>query len=454
MNKDRRNFITKSSLTLLGLGISNTLLGQIHSLVHNETTETITQKLKKAANRRRNGQLNQAKNIYNNIIAIDSNEIRAYDGLRKILLQTKYKELEVLQLYNNGLNQNPTSLIFKERVAKEYMRLSLGNKKFTNQLNIGQDLLLSAKLLFNQVRTEFPNNQQFEIQFQKAKKKINQNANTIDARINTELKVERKNNRENFKKRFKNLNNTQLEAKLNFLLAKPNSIHRIKHIKEVSIIYINKLRKNGNINLAIQKAKEMYLNDKEDVRALQLCRKLCRKSNSLDVLENIERVNKGFKNTFWSNLALFDLLLKRYKKEGVGSVSEMNSLLNQTTPFAKDTLQKFELISRKIRLGLNTNNLLYVKNTLNIMAESINGISSAELINRFNILTARYYKKNNEIEKANIIIAIGLQDNSIEIQDAFLIKIAEINKSKLNDNPAHNQKLITFRDKMNSNNED
>ena len=63
-------------------------------------------------------------------------------------------------------------------------------------------------------------------------------------------------------------------------------------------------------------------------------------------------------------------------------------------------------------------------------------------------------EKNNEIEKANIIIAIGLQDNSIEIQDAFLIKIAEINKSKLNDNPAHNQKLITFRDKMNSNNED
>ena len=255
MNKDRRNFITKSSLTLLGLGISNTLLGQIHSLVNNETTETIAQKLKKAANRRRNGQLNQAKNIYNNIIAIDSNEIRAYDGLRKILLQSKYKELEVLQLYNNGLNQNPTSLIFKERVAKEYMRLSLGNKKFTNQLNIGQDLLLSAKQLFNQVRTEFPNNQQFETQFQKAKKKINQNATTIDARINTELKVERKNNRENFKIRFKNLNNTQLEAKLNFLLAKPNSIHRIKHIKEVSIIYINKLRKNGNINLAIQKSK-------------------------------------------------------------------------------------------------------------------------------------------------------------------------------------------------------
>lgn len=173
MKTNRRKFIINSSLTFIGLGISNSVLGNIVSFSSSETlVETIAQKLQRAANKRRNGNFNQAKIIYSDVIAIDSNEIRAYDGIRKILLQNKYKELEVLQLYLTGLNNNPTNAVFKERVAKEYMRLALGNKKFVTQLNNPQDLLVVAKQYFNQAKTANPLNAQFEKQFEKSKGKL------------------------------------------------------------------------------------------------------------------------------------------------------------------------------------------------------------------------------------------------------------------------------------------
>lgn len=95
MEINRRKFITTTSLSIIGLGITNSVLG--NALNSNFfTTTTIAQKLREAAVKRRAGSFIDARAIYDEVIIISPSEIRAYDGIRKILLKTKYKELEVL----------------------------------------------------------------------------------------------------------------------------------------------------------------------------------------------------------------------------------------------------------------------------------------------------------------------------------------------------------------------
>lgn len=453
MATNRRKFITTSSLGFLSLGLfGNTPINLSFFSLDKKPVETIPQLLRQAALKRKNGELGLATNLYNQVIAMNSNEIRAYDGLRKVLLQSKYKELEVLQIYSTGLNQNPNSLIFRERVAKEYMRLALGNKKFVNQFNSEEDLLELSKSAFLQLKNSVPANIQFNEQFNKAERKVLQNANSVDARANLALKNYKKNNRTNFKKRFKDIDVVALESKLTTLLAKPTSLQRKIHIKELYKILAKKYSKNNNPNKAIQKLNALYLYDSSDVNTLRIARKICKKHSKLAALESFEAQNDTTKNTFWSKIALIDVLIRRYKKDGVGNPTTIQNKLSTALNLRFRPHHYFEVYSRKFKLSIFKGNESEAKTNLLIFADSISGIPSAHYIDRFNLLCVRYFKKYNKKEKALEVISIALKETSKAPEDEILKIIFEINEHKAKViKPIHNDRLNNIRTKLMSN---
>lgn len=455
MNTNRRKFLCTSALGLVGVNLFSSFkfnsfflpVKYGNNLIINQT---IPQLLRQAAIKRRNGELIESQQLYQQIINIDSNEIRAYDGLRKLLLLDKYKELEVIQLYSSGFNSNPNNPIFQERLSKEYMRLSLGNKKFANQLNSQGDLLVLAKSSLNQLRNNYPDNEQFEELFKKAKRKENQNANTLDARANNDLKEYKKDKRKRYKKRFNDLDVNLIEAKLILLLDKPSNNKRIKHIKELYRIIIRKLSKSNNELLACQKSRDLFLYDNLDVNSLRIARKFCKKHKQFGILEDIERNNDTNKNTFWSKVSLFDTLIKRYNKENVGSVNEMNSILDSAYSLKFNPIHTYEIESRKFKLFL-INNSAQALIQLTEFGKKINGISSAHYIDRYNVLCVKYFKKIGNIEKALMVLNIASMDVVKEPEDDFLKLVFHINSGKDNINPIHLEKINHLKNKLMSN---
>ncbi|UPT69789.1 MAG: hypothetical protein M0D53_11600 [Flavobacterium sp. JAD_PAG50586_2] len=446
---DRRKFIFTTSLGLLGVCVTNSAFGKVYSYIEKPKNEpTILEMLTEAANKRKIGQLDQAQAIYNQVISIDSNEIRAYDGKRKILLQAKYKELEVLNLYLAGFTLNPENLKFKERIAKEYMRLALGNKKFTQQIlvNVNDDLLETAKTYLQQVKIEIPSDVQVKAQLEKALKKISQEAHIIDPRLNAVLKDDKKANKLVYRQRFDDLTLEQINTKLDSLLTKTSDDFRDIHIRELYRVYIRRLKESGNFDLAATFTKTLYLFDKQDSQSLKIARNICKKDKKYDVLEEIERKNDLIKRSFWSKIALFDVLYKRREKDGVGSLSEMTTILNAASAKKYSFYHIFEYKVRQVKLALIKNNIPEAQSLLTNFADSLTGTKSAHFIDKFNILCVKYYLKTNNVQNAMAVFEIALKQNETEITDIFLAKLVAVNKEKDNSTKKiHNERLNNYR---------
>jgi len=88
MSVNRRKFILNSSLALLASLVPSPLTANV---LHQELFLTLTlgQRLKIAADLRKQGKIKRAINKFTRLIKDYPNEIRAYDGLRKSLLQKK-----------------------------------------------------------------------------------------------------------------------------------------------------------------------------------------------------------------------------------------------------------------------------------------------------------------------------------------------------------------------------
>lgn len=464
MEINRRKFITSSTLTFINIGLFGNLINSFSILKQEDTEETIAQKLKKAADlRKSNSQvaegllqrstvsnpsetdLNQAKNLYNEVIALDGEEIRAYDGLRKILLQYKHNELAVLNIFITPSAIYTNNYLLKERVAKEYMRLALGNKKFAKQINNPQDLLEVSKELLIEAKTAMPLNVQFEAQYQKAERKIAANASKIDARDNPELKKIKRENRQIYQHRFDKLNSSEVFAKLESLLKKPKPQSRNHHIRDTYKILINKLFKEGDVKRALSELKNLYYFDKEDPHTLALIRNACAELKSFELLEEIERNNDSIKNTLWSKIALFDVLLKKNEISKVDFI-EMDKILAQALKMSSSFTNTFEVKSRQVKLSFAGQDYAAGYKSLITFADTITGITSSHWIDRFNFLCVKYYKDNNEKQKAMMVYNIALQENDLPLNDLLLQKVHLVNTYRKQNMVTHNNTLRYFRD--------
>lgn len=436
----RRKFLTLSSLGVFSIILPNYLF----SKSKNPTSFlNVNMLLKNAKNLRKQGKNNQAKQIYHQIISQYPNEIRAYDGMRKVLLSQKKKGWEVILMFKSGLLLNPNNVELKQRLYREYLNAAIGNKKIKNAINFNGRLLDDVKQKYETFLQNHPNNKNIQQQLNKIQKLIDCNADSQSPKTNTALKAYKKNNHKNFKKRFQNSSISQLETKLNVLLSKPNSPDRKQHIRELHSLLVQRHRKAKNNVIALNRAVAYYNTfDKQDPLFLKYIRDLAKVQNKYDLLITIETQNHTLKNTFWSGIALLDTHLKRAENQNIPLPSQVNSLiqfleLNIDTPD-----KKFEFSSRMIKLDILKNQTNAAKDKIIAQCKNMYGTSSTHSIDRMNVLIAKYYSKISDTQGVKRILNIVSDPQSyIESSDLLIQSIALMNQNRASVKPVHMQNL-------------
>jgi len=446
MIKNRRDFIINLGLSVMGYALKPDFI--VNTTNFNRSDLTLSQKLRQAAQKRKNGNLNGAKSLYQEIILSNPNEIRAYDGLRLTLLKEKFQELAVLNLYISGLNANPENIVFKKRISSEYMRLALGNKKFTNQLTISNDVLLHAKSILEDLKIQLPNDNEVDQKLEKLNKKIQFNTMSIDSRSNPDQKMFKKENRGKYKKRFDAISVDEVKIKLNKLLNSEDTITRDKHIRELYKILIRKLRRNENLEEANIYQKELYNFNNKDQHALKIIRLGCKKDQKWEKLIEIERLNNQNKNSFWSNITLFDAIVRHYRKSGIGNIEEMKSILERAKELRFTFYQKYEYRSRDLRFSVVIGNKEEIYDKMKDFASSLIGVQSAHFINKFMRQVARIHYRWGDIDTTLKVIDISLGTYSEDDDNDFLKLLILVNKNKNHEKDIHDLKMINYKDRL------
>ena len=324
MSKDRRTFIKQVGLVTLGTMVMPSILPNLSFPNATPTFLNLNTLLQQASQARKAGQIQSALTLYNQIILSHPQEVRAYDGKRLTLAKLKYTEQEIFQMYQQAFESFPNHADFKARYANECLRLATGNNKFSNLINNRAQLLQSARQLFNQLRQAYPARLQYDELFKKARRKQNQNAITVDARINTDIKAYKKAERRKFKRRFNQNTITDLESRLQIILQKPQTPARKNRVRELYLRIVRKHRKDKNFPQLFDKLTEFYLWDKNDANTLSFIQKIAKRRKNFAFLENIERQNHTEKNTLWSAIALSETIIKRHRHEQVGNLNEVS----------------------------------------------------------------------------------------------------------------------------------
>lgn len=437
----RKQFLTLSSLGVISLLYPSYLFSFVRQP---ESLTPLTILLKQAADLRKQNKYNQAKQKYLQILLLHPNEIRAYDGLRKLYYSKKNKEWEYILILKAAHLSNPSNLHIKQRLYKEYLNASLSNKKIRILIGFNGRLLEKVKVEYESILANNPNNLNFQNQFTRINKLLEWNADTINPHQNDALKAYRKENFLSFKNRFAELNEGEIENRLNGLLAKPYSKDRQSHIRELYKLLINKKRNNKNFAGALSKAMEYYNTiEKQDPYFLKQIRNLARATKQYDLLISIESQNHALKDTFWSALALFDAHLKKLESQGATQPpSLLSNLLAILEGRLEVPIQIFELNTRKIKFSILTNNLESARLGILSMAKDMQGISNAHSIDRLNILIAKYYVKKGDNDGKNKIIKIVAQpENYIHSTDPVTRAIVQVNYNRNRSKVVHIENL-------------
>ena len=444
---NRKKFLALGSLSIFSLFVPNYLFSKEKN---QSSSFDVNVLLKNAKNLRKQGKNNQAKQIYQQIISQYPTEIRAYDGMRKILLSQKKKEWEVILMFKSALLLNPNNVALKQRLYREYFNAVLGNKKVKKLINFNGRLLGDIKQKYETFVQNHPNNQNLQQQYIKIQRLFNANADSQSAKTNTALKSYRKNQHKNFKKRFQNTTKSELETKLNTLLAKPSSPDRKQHIRELHNLIVQRHRKDKNNLAALNKAIAYYNNfDKQDPLFLKYIRDLSKVQKNYNLLIDIETQNHTLKNTFWSGIALLDAHLKKAENQNSSISSQINSIiqfldLNIDTPD-----MKFEFNTRMIKIDLLKNQTDVAKDKIMVECKNMYGSSNTHSIDRMNVLIAKYYsKKGDSAGKKRILNIVSDSQSYIENSDPLIKSIALMNQNRISNKPIHLQNLQKLISKL------
>lgn len=444
----RRKFLTLGSLGIASLVFPSFLFSNsTHLPIIVTDVNTLLQNAKIL---RKQGKKNQAKQIYQQIITQYPAEVRAYDGMRKILLSQKKKEWEVILMFKAAVLLNPTSDIFKQRLYKEYSSASLGNKKIKKAINFNGRLLQDVKQKYEVFVQNNPNNKNLQNQFSKIKRLLDCNADTQNAKNNTSLKVFRKAQRKKFKTRFDLESNQNLEARLTTLSSKPDSPDRKQHIRELHSLLVKRYRKEKNNSLAFNKALTYYNDiDKSDPLFLKHIRDLAKLQGNHDALIAVENQNHLLKSTFWSGIALLDSYIRKSEKQNTPLSSQITQIISALEPKTDDPDKKFELIIRKIKIDLLKNDTDAAKEKILLVSKTMFGSANAHTIDRVNVLIAKYYKKKGDPESKNKLLnAVSNPTSYFENSDPVIKSAALMNQNRNFQKPIHIQNLQRLISKL------
>ncbi|QBO59516.1 tetratricopeptide repeat protein [Chryseobacterium salivictor] len=437
--------ITRKRFLLLGsLSIVSTL---IPCFLFSNTTlqsnpETLTL-LKNARKYRKQGKLKLAQTTYQEVLVIDPTEVRAYNGIRKILLSKKNKEYEVIQLYQQALIHLPNNLRIKRSLYNEYFKAALGNRKVLNKINISGRMLTYVKGKYEEIIETYPEKKNLQKQLEKLEKYIQLNVDNTNPHNNISLKLYRKEQRKKHKRRFDGLSAQKTTLMLTELEAKPVSDDRAQHIREMARVNIKALRSEKRYSEAFN-ASEIFLttNNAIDPYFIKQFRDLAKQLNEYERLLTFEIKNHTSKTTFWSAISLFDAYFRKAEVQNQSPSSVMDILLQFMTEKADDPNQQFEIATRKIKIELLKNNLSQAKENIINQCGEMMGISASHYIDRMNIIVAKYYKKTGNNYDKNNVINIAVNPRSfIGNNDEIKNSLALMNMERSYENPIHIQNL-------------
>lgn len=425
----RRSFVKQMITASFALGASDYFLSHILKEVSTDlqSQNNLNAMLQQASALRKSNQLIGAITLYDQIIAAFPQDIRGYDGKRLCLARTKHTELTILNMYASAMQQFPQNQNFRVRWAKCAMEIALGNAKYANQINSKTQLLTQARQTFNQLRQANPTNEQYDALFKKARRKLNQNATTIDARSNSEIKDYKKSQRNKFKNRFQPNSIANIQARINQNLSLPIDDKRNDRIRELYLVLIRKVRKAKNFTLLFPILEQFYQWQPSDVHTLHIIRRICNRRKNFVFLENIERQNHLAKNTAWSAVALADAIIKLRRKEGIGNLNEIPPLLTSIQPQVKDAALQLEISVILTTVKLMQNNFVEARAQLMTLGQHINGVNNEDFVIKYTVLTARYFRRMQQNQKMNVVFSLALAESEDVLQDELLEMLYIVN---------------------------
>lgn len=396
--------------------------------------------LKRARKYRKLGKLALAKNTYEQVLSIDPSEIKAYNGIRKVLLAKKNKEFEVIQLYQNAVTNLPNNLKFRQRLYNEFYNAAMGNKRVLHKLTISGSPLLFVKEKFEAMIQEYPDRKNLIGQIAKINKYIELDVEHKKPHENQALKSYRKNLRNAHKKRFGKIQSQETTLRLVALEEKPSSDDRIAQIREMSKINILALRDEKKYSEALD-ASLKYLNttDASDPYFMKQFRELSKQLHAFDAAITFEQQNHASKGTFWSGVALFDSYMRKMENSGQSTYfNQADTLLQFLQNKASDPGQLFEVQTRKLKSYLIRNESMAAKNLIFELCRQKMGVKDAHSIDRVNFLAARYLQKNGDSDFKNKILTTATNPNAFtNSNDEFIRNIALLNFGRSFENPIH-----------------
>ncbi|MDR2121542.1 MAG: hypothetical protein LBP34_00315 [Flavobacteriaceae bacterium] len=464
MDTTRRRFI--STLLLSSAGLSFFFSLSAESLLFKilpKNSIDVPKKLKEAADYRKKNNLKASERIYKEIIAQKPDEIRAYDGLKKIILQKNNNDLKkVLDLYASGLNNNPKNTVFYERMATQYAAIAQGNKKLARQLGNPSDLLQKAISYLGKADNLTHKNVPLSAQYKKLQQRRSLGVASSNIRKNREFKQLKKQNKEEFRKKFLSREGARIERNLIRLTEKETdrrrSLRKLTHkdintkrTKQISKLYVTSiktLKKNKNVPQAIKRSKELYNFTQGSGNSLHMVKRLCKQFNRPEEAEAILRDNHQKQNTFWSGIALFDVLIAKHKKLQTPNLAEAEKLLNEAASKIKKPQEIFELETRKVIHNIYSGSSETYTNLM-ALGDTLVGISSTHTIDRFNSLCVLYYTSLKEKENAIKVIDIALNNDSSETEPYSIYeKVKMVNMNRDDTKPIHKEQLLKLRIKI------
>lgn len=432
----------KKFLHLTGVGVLYSLVPNFilaNNFFDPSDTDDVSSLLKTAKKLRENGRYVRAKNKYEDVLDIDPSEIRAYNGIRKILLSKKNQELPVIELYQDALTNVPESKKIKRRLYNQYTKVALGNHKIVDQLDVPNErVLVFVKEKYEELLSQnYHNKKNLEKELEKINKYIDLKVDIEDVRKNKELKKYRKENRQAHKARFDHLSAAETSEKLLELKSREFSNDRLPQIREMSKVNIVAHRKEKNYSMALN-ASYTYLNkiDNTDPYFIKQFRELSKQLNNYDKLILFEESNHSRKNTFWSAIALFDAYFRLSEKQGLGGSSNMDSLIQKIATKSESPQQHFETATRQIKYLILKQDYTTAKSKLLELCKQKMEISDAHTIDRVNLIIAKFYAKQGDTSnKSQIFEIINNPKAFVSSPDDLVSATALLNLNRSNDNP-------------------
>ncbi|NIF05708.1 hypothetical protein F3J23_09645 [Chryseobacterium sp. Tr-659] len=442
----RKKFLALSSLGAVSLLFPNFFFSKPLKIPKKTDVSAM---LREAASLRKNWKYTEASQLYYDILKVAPGEVRAYDGLRRILLSS-YDQQGVITLLQKAVDSNPENVDIKQRLYREYFNAALGNKKIAKTLGIEGRLLENVQQNYKSFLNGHSNVNNVNDQLKKISNYVQWNVDIDKPHTNIPLKKYRKAKYQENKNRFKKFSTEELNKKLDTLLSKPNPHSRRAHIRELYELTLKGHRKEKRSDIAL----ELALNynktiNNQDPLFIKYIRDLSRYQKKYEVLINLETQNHKIRNTFWSGLALFDAYFRKMENDNTPVHPEMTTLM---TFLKEETLspgKKFEYSTRQIKLDLSTGQLEAAKIKILEQSRNMYGISNTHSIDRINVLAATYYAKTGNDEGKKKIVKIVVNPKSyLEDPDSLAKSLALMNMNRDSSKIVHFQNLQKLIDKL------